>query len=52
VRCFAVVIPSAPIPAAISVSGPDSRVDAAFGERAVPILRAAAARLGEIFSAS
>jgi IclR family acetate operon transcriptional repressor len=40
-----------PLPAAISVSGPDSRVDAAFGERAVPLLRDAALRLGTLFSA-
>jgi len=51
VRCFAVAIAGSPVPAAISVSGPDSRVDAAFGERAVPVLHAAAERLGETFSA-
>jgi IclR family acetate operon transcriptional repressor len=43
VRCFAVAVPGSPIPTAISVSGPDSRVTAAFGERALPLLRAAAA---------
>lgn len=51
-RCFAVSIPSAPIPAAISVSGPESRVDEEFGERAVPLLHAAAERLEEDFAAS
>lgn len=42
VRCFAMAIPGAPTPAAISVSGPVSRVDGAFAERAVPLLREAA----------
>ena len=49
VRCFATVVPGAPVPTAISVSGPDRRVDDAFGLRAVPLLQAAAARLGEEF---
>jgi IclR family acetate operon transcriptional repressor len=52
VRCFAVSIPSSPIPAAISVSGPNSRVDDGFGERAVPVLRAASARLSQLFAAN
>ncbi|GAC1488509.1 MAG: allantoin degradation transcriptional regulator AllR [Pseudarthrobacter sp.] len=42
VRCFAMAVPNAPTPAAISVSGPVSRVDQSFGDRAVPILRKAA----------
>jgi IclR family acetate operon transcriptional repressor len=42
VRCFAMAVPNAPTPAAISVSGPVSRVDLSFGDRAVPILRKAA----------
>ncbi|WP_077488978.1 IclR family transcriptional regulator [Sinomonas mesophila] len=42
VRCFSMAVPNAPTPTAISVSGPVSRVDEAFGERAVPLLRAAA----------
>lgn len=42
VRCFAAAVPDAPTPTAISVSGPVSRVDEAFGERAVPLLQAAA----------
>ncbi|KAD4060049.1 helix-turn-helix domain-containing protein [Arthrobacter yangruifuii] len=41
VRCFAMAVPNAPTPAAVSVSGPISRVDEAFAERAVPLLRAA-----------
>lgn len=39
VRCFAVPIPDAPAPSAISVSGPDARVTDAFGQRAVPVLK-------------
>lgn len=42
VRCYAVAVPDAPIPSAISVSGPDSRVDEPFGLRAVPLLHEAA----------
>ena len=42
VRCFAMGVPDAPTPTAISVSGPVSRVDEAFAERAIPALRAAA----------
>ncbi|MGW9414720.1 IclR family transcriptional regulator [Arthrobacter cupressi] len=42
VRCFAMAVPNAPTPTAISVSGPVTRVDQGFGERAVPMLREAA----------
>ncbi|TFB46971.1 IclR family transcriptional regulator [Cryobacterium tagatosivorans] len=42
VRCFAMAVPNAPTPTAISVSGPVSRVDDSFAERAVPLLREAA----------
>lgn len=42
VRCYAVPIPNAPTPTAVSVSGPQTRVDEAFGERAVPLLLEAA----------
>lgn len=42
VRCFSMAVPDAPTPTAVSVSGPISRVDEAFGERAVPKLRIAA----------
>ncbi|WP_295014562.1 IclR family transcriptional regulator [uncultured Microbacterium sp.] len=42
VRCFAMAVPGAPTPTAISVSGPVARVDDAFGQRAVPLLRDAA----------
>lgn len=39
VRCYAVPVPGAPTPTALSVSGPDSRVTEAFGEKAVPLLQ-------------
>jgi IclR family acetate operon transcriptional repressor len=42
VRCYAVSVPGAPNPMAVSVSGPLSRVDEDFGERAVPVLRSVA----------
>ncbi|RKQ33717.1 IclR family transcriptional regulator [Kocuria tytonis] len=45
VRCFSVALPQAPTPTAISVSGPTSRVDWEFGERAVPLLQRAAQQL-------
>jgi IclR family acetate operon transcriptional repressor len=38
VRCFAVIVPGAPVPTALSVSGPAARVTFEFGERAVPVL--------------
>lgn len=45
VRCFAMSIPDAPAPLAISVSGPISRVDQAFADRAIPLLRSAAEQI-------
>ena len=39
VRCYAMPLPGAPIPTAVSVSGPIARVDENFGARAVPVLR-------------
>jgi len=45
VRCFAMAIPGAPTPSAISVSGPVARVDDAFAERAIPLLRQAVAEI-------
>ncbi|PSL02770.1 IclR family transcriptional regulator [Haloactinopolyspora alba] len=45
VRCYAVPVPGAPTPAALSISGPDTRVDADAGGRVVPVLRDAAAAL-------
>ena len=47
VRCFAIAIPNAPTPAAISVSGPVSRVDESFADRAVPLLREAALAISQ-----
>lgn len=46
VRCYAVGIPGAPTPMAVSVSGPLARVDLSFGDRAVPLLHQAAGRIG------
>lgn len=51
VRCFAMAIPNAPTPTAISVSGPVSRVDDAFAKRAVPLLRNAAATISHELNA-
>jgi IclR family acetate operon transcriptional repressor len=47
VRCYAVPVPGAPSPMAVSVSGPLSRVDEAFGRRAVPLLLTAAGQIGD-----
>ena len=45
VRCFAMSVPDAPSPLAISVSGPISRVDEDFADRAIPLLRSAAEQI-------
>lgn len=42
VRCFAVSVPGAPTPTALSISGPDARVTYEFGKKALPVLQAAA----------
>ena len=42
VRCFAMAIPNAPAPTAISVSGPVQRIDEEFANRAIPLLRQSA----------
>ncbi len=39
VRCFAMAVPGAPTPMAVSISGPTTRVDRDFGDRAVPALQ-------------
>jgi IclR family acetate operon transcriptional repressor len=39
VRCYAMVVPGTPVPTAVSVSGPVARVDEAFAQRAIPVLR-------------
>lgn len=41
VRCFAMAVPGAPTPMAVSISGPTTRVDAEFAERAIPALQRA-----------
>ncbi|MBU8578142.1 IclR family transcriptional regulator [Brevibacterium luteolum] len=50
VRCFAVAVPDTPTPMAISVSGPTSRMDQKFADRAVPLLQDTAARIAEELS--
>ncbi|MDQ0850520.1 IclR family acetate operon transcriptional repressor [Arthrobacter sp. B3I9] len=50
VRCFAIAVPDAPTPTAISVSGPVSRVDKAFADRAIPLLRQAAQAISKEFN--
>ncbi|RLZ02811.1 IclR family transcriptional regulator [Kocuria tytonicola] len=52
VRCFSVLVPEAPTPTAISVSGPTTRVDWEFGDRAVPLLLDAAQRLSAQFASA
>ncbi|MFJ6280326.1 transcriptional regulator, IclR family [Arthrobacter subterraneus] len=47
VRCFAMAVPDAPTPTAISVSGPISRVDESFADKAVPLLRSAAQAISD-----
>lgn len=47
VRCYAVAVPNAPTPTAISVSGPVSRMDETFAARAVPLLVEAANLISE-----
>lgn len=51
VRCFAVAVPGAVVPTAISISGPDVRVTAELGRRAAPLLRVAAQELSVELSA-
>src|SRR5215218_9330215 len=50
VRCFAMAVPHAPTPTAISVSGPVSRVDQSFADRAVPLLREAVQAISAEFN--
>lgn len=45
VRCIAVVVPDAPAPIAISVSGPSARMTSEFISRAAPVVQAAVANL-------
>ena len=48
-RCVAVPVPDLPFRAAISVSGPDSRVTADQVGQIAPAARRAAAELGDVF---
>ncbi|GAA4371743.1 IclR family transcriptional regulator [Paeniglutamicibacter cryotolerans] len=45
VRCFAMAVPGAPTPMALSISGPTTRVDAAFADRAIPALILATSKI-------
>lgn len=45
VRCFAVPVPEAPTPTAISVSGPAARVTMESADRIVPLLKRVAKEL-------
>ena len=47
VRCFAVTVPGAPTPTALSISGPSARVGHDFAETAVPVLHRTAAALAK-----
>lgn len=47
VRCYAVLIPDAPVPMAVSVSGPLIRIDERFGDRAVRLLTEQARRISD-----
>lgn len=46
VRCFAVPVPGAPTPTALSISGPDARVTKDYGSTAVPVLQRVADEIG------
>lgn len=48
VRCFAVPVPGAPTPTALSVSGPDARVTSEFGKRAIPTLQRTAQEISKV----
>ncbi|WP_249138451.1 IclR family transcriptional regulator [Phycicoccus avicenniae] len=50
VRCFALVVPGAPTPTAVSVSGPDTRVTLEAAGWMVPALREAADRLAAVLA--
>jgi IclR family acetate operon transcriptional repressor len=47
VRCYAVAVPGAATPMAISVSGPLVRMDNGLRDRAVPLLQSAAGRIAQ-----
>lgn len=47
VRCFAVPVPHAPTPSALSISGPAARVSFEFGEQALPLLHEIAGKISD-----
>lgn len=47
VRCFAMAVPGMPTPTAVSISGPTTRVDDAFIERAIPVLTEVVAEISD-----
>ncbi|WP_372697669.1 IclR family transcriptional regulator [Arthrobacter sp. JSM 101049] len=47
VRCFAMAVPGAPTPMAVSISGPITRVDDSLAERAIPALTEATSIISE-----
>ncbi|MBM6622470.1 IclR family transcriptional regulator [Arthrobacter sp.] len=47
VRCFAMAVPGAPTPMAVSISGPVTRVDDSLAERAIPALTEATRIISE-----
>jgi IclR family transcriptional regulator, acetate operon repressor len=51
VRCYAMAVPNMPVPTAVSVSGPRTRVDDSFGERAVPVLHEIAGEISALANA-
>ncbi|GAA2454446.1 IclR family transcriptional regulator [Agromyces soli] len=52
VRCYAMAVPGAPVPTAVSVSGPIARVDEDFAARAIPVLREAVREIGALAAAA
>ncbi|HWT34089.1 MAG TPA: IclR family transcriptional regulator [Microbacterium sp.] len=48
VRCYAMAVPDMPIATAVSVSGPFTRVDDAFGGRAIPVLQEIVAEISAL----
>ncbi|MFF2272337.1 IclR family transcriptional regulator [Agromyces sp. NPDC058136] len=52
VRCYAMAVPGAPIPTAVSVSGPVARVDEDFAARAIPVLTEAVQEIAAVTAAA
>lgn len=49
VRCFAVPVPNAPTPTAVSISGPAARVTVESADEIAPLLQRVALELGTEF---